>query len=137
MLCAVVSEGTKVLIHMPLSADDLISLIDEEVSRWTRVGEGVAVARHHTLLHVRDVLQRTGFPTDRNQRRELSLVPFIFQEANYDDIDWTDRVAPLGHLSGIFAIDVAVQCDGRERHELTDAEYNDYVQISFDAIDYR
>ena len=37
MLCAVVLEGTKVLIHMPLSADDLISLIDEEVSRWTRV----------------------------------------------------------------------------------------------------
>ena len=137
MLCSVVKDGAKVRIHMPLSADDLISLIDEEVSRWTRVGDGVAVVRHHALLHVRDVLQRTGFPTDRNQRRELSLVPFIFQEANYDDIDWTDRVAPLGHLSGIFAIDVAVQCDGRERHELTDGEYDEYVDISFAAIDYR
>jgi hypothetical protein len=61
----------------------------------------------------------------------------VFQEANYDDIDWTDRAAPLGHLSGIFEIDVAVQSDGRERHELTDAEYNEYVQISFAAIDYR
>ncbi len=122
---------------MPLSADDLISLIDEEVSRWTRVGNAVAEARHGALLHVRDVLQRTGFPTDRDQRRELSLVPFIFQEANYDDIDWTDRAAPLGHLSGIFAIDVAAQSDGRERHELTDAEYNEYVDISFAAIDYR
>ena len=122
---------------MPFSADDLISLIDEEVSRWTRVGNTVAAARHGALLHVRDVLQRTGLPTDRKQRRELSLVPFVFQEANYDDIDWTDRAAPLGHLSGIFAIDVAVQSDGRERHELTDAEYDDYVHMSFAAIDYR
>ncbi len=122
---------------MPLSADDLISQINDEVSRWTRVGDAVAVARHRALLHLRDVLQRTGFPTDRNQRCELSLVPFVFQEANYDDIDWTDRAAPLGHLSHIFAIDVAVQSDGHERHELTDAEYDEYVHISFAAIDYR
>ncbi len=122
---------------MPLSADDLISLINEEVSRWTRVGNTVAAARHSALLHLRDVLRRTGFPTDRDQRLELSLVPFVFQEANYDDIDWTDRAAPLGHLSGIFAIDVAAQSEGRERHELTDAEYNEYVDISFAAIDYR
>ncbi len=122
---------------MPLSVGDLISRIDEEVSRWTRVGDAVAVARHSALLRLRDVLQSTGLPTDRQQRCELSLVPFVFQEANYDDIDWTDRAAPLGHLSGIFAIDVAVQSDGRERHELTDAEYNDYVDKSFDAIDYR
>ena len=122
---------------MPLSADDLISLINEEVSRWTRGGDTVAAVRHGALLNLRDVLRRTGFPTDRHQRRELSLVPFVFQEANYDDIDWTDRAAPLGHLSGIFAIDVAAQSDGRERHELTDAEYNEYVDISFAAIDYR
>ncbi len=122
---------------MPLSVDDLISLIDEKVSQWTPVDNAVAAARHGALLHVRDVLQRTGLPTDRKQRRELSLVPFVFQEANYDDIDWTDRVAPLEQLSGIFAIDVAVQSDGRERHELTDAEYNDYVHMSFTAIDYR
>jgi len=123
---------------MPLSADDLISLINEEVSQWTRVGDApVAAARHSALLHLRDILQRTGFPTDRNQRYELSLVPLVFQEANYDDIDWTDRAAPLGHLSGIFAIDIAVQSDGRERHELTDAEYDEYVHKSFAAIDYR
>ena len=122
------------LIHMPLSADDLTSLIDEEVSRWTRVGNAVVVARHSALLHLRDVLQRTGFPTDRSQRHELSLVPLVFQEANYDDIDWTDRAAPLGHLFGIFAIDIAVQSGGRERHELTDAEYHEYVDVSFASL---
>ena len=122
---------------MPLTADDLISLINKEVSRWTHIGEGVAAVRHSALLQLRDVLQRTGLPTDRDQRRELSLVPFVFQEANYDDIDWTDRAAPLEHLSGFFTIDVAVQSDGRERHELTDAEYDEYVDVSFAAIDYR
>jgi len=95
------------------------------------------VVRHGALLHLRRALQGTGFPTDRNQLRELSLVPVVFQEANYDDIDWTDRTAPLGHLSGVFAIDVAVQCNGRERHELTDAEYDEYVHRSFAAIDFR
>jgi hypothetical protein len=122
---------------MPLSADDLISRIDEEVSRWTSVGDTVAAARHSALLNVRDVLRRTGFPTDRDRLLELSLVPFVFQEANHDDIDWTDRTAPLEHLSAIFAIDVAVQSGGRERHELTDAEYDEYVQTSFAAIDHR
>ncbi len=121
---------------MPLSADDIVSLIDAEVPRWTH-GDALAVARHSMLLDLRDVLQRTGLPTDRDQRRELSLVPFVFQEANYDDIDWTDRAAPLEHLSGIFAIDVAVQSGGRGRHELTDGEYNEYVDGSFAAIDYR
>jgi hypothetical protein len=127
----------KVLIHIPLSADDLIFRINEEVSRWTSVGDTVAAARHSELLHLRDVLRRTGFPTNRDQRLDLSLVPLVFQEANYDDIDWTDRAAPLGHLSGILAIDVAVQFDGRDRHELTDAEYNEYVRTSFAAIEYR
>ncbi len=122
---------------MPLSADDLISLVNEEVSRWAHHGHAIADVRHSALLQLRDVLQETGFPTDRNLRHELSLVPFWFQEANYDDIDWTDQAAPLGHLSGIFAIDVAVQSGGRERHELTDGEYNEYVQLSFAAIDYR
>ena len=64
-------------------------------------------------------------------------MPFVFREANYDDINWTDRTAPLGHLSGLFAIDVAVQSGGRERYDLTDREYNEYVRGSFAAIDYR
>ncbi len=119
------------------SGNALISRINHEVSRWTGIGNGVAVARHSALLRLRDILQDTGFPTDRIQRLELSLVPVVFQEANYDDIDWTDRAAPFGHLSGIFAIDVAVQTGGRERHELTDGEYNAYVDASFAAIDYR
>ena len=122
---------------MALSVDDLLSRINEEVSRWTPDGDTVAVARHGALLHLRDLLQRTGFPTDRDLRLEVSLVPGVFQEANYDDIDCTDRTAPLGHLAAILAIDVAVQSGGRQRHELTDAEYGEYVHMSLAAIDCR
>ena len=122
---------------MPLSADDLISRIDEEAPRWMRVDDVVAMARHDALVHLRDFLQKTGLPTEHDQRRELSLVPLLFQEANYDDLDWTNRTAALGHLSALFDLDVAVQSDGRLRHELTDAEYDVYVHGSFAAIDDR
>ena len=122
---------------MPLSTDDLIALINEELPHWAHEGDALAALRHRALLGVRDALQTTGFPTDRQDRLDLSMVPFVFQEANYDDLGWTDRTESLGHLSGIFAIDVAVQSGGRERHELTDAEYSDYVDMSFAAIDYR
>jgi hypothetical protein len=122
---------------MPLSTEDLISRIDIEAARLTVDDDAVSEVRRAALLYLRDVLEKTGFPTDRKQRCNLSLVPYIFQEANYDDIDWTDRTASLGHLSGIFAIDLAFQSEGRERHELTDAEYNEYIHTSFAAIDNR
>ena len=122
---------------MPHSTDDLIRLINEELPRQPGADDGVVAVRRSALLNLRDALERTGFPSDRDQRLALSLVPFWFQEANYDDIDWTDRAAPPGHLSGILTIDLAVQSGGCERHELTDAEYNEYVDMSFAAIDYR
>ena len=46
---------------MALSADELITLIDKEAARWKR-GDDLAMARHGMLLHLREVLQRTGFP---------------------------------------------------------------------------
>jgi hypothetical protein len=122
---------------MPRSADELVSLIDEELPRWNPAGSALAVARHTDLLYLRDLLKRSGFPTDRDRRWELSMVPIVFQEAGYDGIEWTDRTAPLGHLSGLFAIDLAVQTGGRERHELSDDEYADYVRSSFVAIEFR
>ena len=122
---------------MPISVDELISRIDDQVAGLTPNDDPFATARHAALLYLRDVLRQSGYFADRTQRRELSLVPLVFQEANYDDIDWTDRAAPLWQLAGIFEIDVAAQSGGRERHELTDAEYDEYVKMSFAAIDSR
>jgi len=122
---------------LPLTADSLISRIDEEVSRQAALGDPAAEARRHGLLRIRDVLERVGLAARLDQRRDLSLVPSLLQEANYDDIDWTDRTAPLAQLSELFEIDVAVQSNGRERHELTDSEYDDYVRMSLAAIEQR
>ena len=118
-----------------LSVDDVIDLIDREASRLTTAEDPVATVRRNFLIHLRDTLRESGFPRSSSQRLALSLVPFIFQEANYDDIDWTSRDASLGDLAGFFAIDVAVQTAGRRRHELTQDEYKEYVDASFSTIE--
>ena len=120
-----------------LSANEIIPLIKEEISRLSPDNDSVAAIRREALLRVLSVLQETGFPKDRNQQLEISLIPFIFQEANYDDIDWTDRLAPLQQLNGLFSIDIMVQMGGRDRHELNDDEYEAYVNVSFAAIDHQ
>jgi len=120
-----------------LCVDDVIALIKQEASRLPPDDDSVASMRHWALLNALAVLGETGFPTDRELQLDTSLVPFIFQEANYDDIDWTSRLAPLHHLSEMFLIDIAVQTGGRERHELDDKEYKDYVSKSNAAIRFR
>ena len=107
------------------------------MSSWTEAEDRVATLRRDFLNNLRDELRKSGFPREPSQRRDLSLVPFFFQEANYDEIDWTSRDSPLGGLAGIFAIDVAVQTGGRRRQELTQDDYNVYVEIGFSAIDSR
>lgn len=120
-----------------LSANEIIPLIKEEINRLSPDNDPVVAIRREALLRVLSVLQETGFPKDRNQQLEISLIPFIFQEANYDDIDWTDRLAPLQQLNGLFLIDIMVQMGGRDRHELNDDEYEAYVNVSFAAIDHQ
>ena len=53
----------------------------------------------------------------------LSLVPFLFQEANYDDIDWSRKDSDLGHLEAFFELDLLVQFAGRERSDITAGDY--------------
>ncbi len=120
-----------------LSIAEVIDLIDREAPCWTQADNRVATLRQDFLAYLRDALGESGFPRKLSQRLELSLVPFFFQEANYDDIDWTSRDSPLGDLAGIFAIDVAVQTGGRRRHELTQDEYKEYVDVGFCAIESR
>ena len=116
------------------SVDEMVPLIEQEISRLLPEDDSVAAVRQEALRHVLMVLRESGFPKDKKQRLDVSLVPFVFQEANYDDIDWTNRQASLHHLSGILSIDIMVQMGGRERHELNDDDYQDYVAISFAAI---
>ena len=64
-------------------------------------------------------------------------MPFIFQELNYDDYDWSSRTAPLGGLEYLVDIDVAIWSNGRRRSEMTDAEYGDYWKFCLKAIQHR
>ena len=76
-----------------------------------------------------------GFPISKEDKLALSLEPFVFQEANYDEIDWTSKNADLSHLEHIFNIDVQLQNEGKTRSELRDEEFDEYVQLSFASID--
>ena len=91
--------------------------------------------RLRQLLLMEDCLNAIGFPTQTDHKARVSLVPYIFQEANYDDISWTDQQADLGNLSAWFELDFMVQSQGRERHEVTAEEFKQYVEGSFNFID--
>ncbi len=91
--------------------------------------------RLRQLLLMEDCLNAIGFPTEREHRARVSLVPYIFQEANYDGISWTDQHADLAHLAPYFDLDFMVQTRGRERSEATELEFKQYVEEAFRFID--
>jgi hypothetical protein len=61
---------------------------------------------------------------------------FIFQELNYDDLNWSKRQALLGDLQDMVEI-VIVWSGGFQRSELPDAQYRKYWRFCLDAIDLR
>jgi len=91
--------------------------------------------RMRQLLLMEDYLNSIGFPTYAEHKARVSLVPYIFQEANYDDISWTNQNEDLGHLHGYFELDFMVQNQGRERSEATAEEFKQYVESAFKFID--
>src|ERR1051326_5755096 len=91
--------------------------------------------RLRQLLLMEDCLNAIGFPTEAEHKARVSLIPYIFQEANYDDISWTEQHADLAHLAPYFDLDFMVQNQGRERSEVTAEEFKQYVEDSFNFID--
>jgi hypothetical protein len=91
--------------------------------------------RLRQLLLMEDCLTAIGFPTETEHKARVSLVPYIFQEANYDDISWTDQLADLAHLSAYFELDFMVQNQGKERRDVTPQEFEQYCNRSLDFID--
>jgi hypothetical protein len=91
--------------------------------------------RVRQFLLMEDCLNSIGFPKEPEHKARVSLAPYIFQEANYDDLSWTDQQADLGHLGAFFALDYMVQNQGRERGEASAEEFKQYVEDSFQWID--
>ncbi len=82
-------------------------------------------------------METKGFPVTEEDRYQLNLMPFIFQEANYDGIRWDKKLGNQHHLEPLFDLDLFVQTNGKSRNELTEAQYGKYVSDCHLFIDRR
>ena len=117
------------------SLDEVISYLHTEFDdRPDQHREGLAATRLFAVGRIADYLAIDGFPSTEDEKISLSLVPFIFQEANYDEIDWSQKDSDLFHLRRFFELDLLVHFAGRERSEITDNDYAQYYWSSLKAI---
>ena len=62
----------------------------------------------------------------------------MFQEANYDGIDWAARDSTtLCQLEELLETDLLTQMAGKRRADVSDAELDEYRRRSLRAIDFR
>jgi hypothetical protein len=98
----------------------------------------VARARHDAVRRIEAAFKAGGYPAAERDQLALSIVPFAFQEANYDGIDWAARdSATLYQLEELLEIDFLTQMAGKRRADVSDAELDEYRQRSLRAIDFR
>ena len=112
--------------------EQVFSTIGAQADRLNASAGRIAKARAVVLERLRNVLS-CGFPP-REAYEPLSLVPFIFQEANYDGIDWVQHGADLAQLAPLFEIDACIWSGGRSLREFSEAEHADYVAAALRAI---
>ena len=98
----------------------------------------IARARHDAVRGIEAALKAGGYPAAERDQLALSIVPFVFQEANYDGIDWGSRDSTtLDQLGDMLEIDFLTQIAGKRRADASDAEITEYRQRSLRAIDFR
>jgi len=119
---------------MPLSVDDILRMIDAAVALRDGHDDPISKGRCLRLLYLREAIRQTGFDMGREERLKCCLMPFVFQELNYDDYDWSNCLAPLGHLEDIVDIDVVVWSGGLRRSELSDPQYEEYSKFCHRAV---
>ncbi len=122
---------------MPLNANDILTLIDEVLVGHDDDSDPIQQVRRRFLIDPRSMVQEHGLPLPDKRKLDACGMPFIFQELNYDDYDWSSRTAPLGSLEDLVDIDVAIWSNGRRRSEMTDAEFGNYREFCMSAIDHR
>ena len=117
------------------SLDEVISYLHAEFDDHPdQHRDGLAAIRRFAVGRIAEYLSSHGFPSTEDEKISLSLVPFIFQEANYDDIDWSRKDADLIHLKSFFDLDLLVHFAGRERSDISDDDYAQYFEFSLEAI---
>lgn len=115
---------------------EIVKKIDELISKYQKdvANDPILFARKNALEHVKNYLQSKGFPKSLSAKSKLSLAPLLFQEANYDGIEWTERNADLEQLTDMFEIDYLVQNFGKTRKEASQEEFEKYIQDSLNFI---
>jgi hypothetical protein len=90
------------------------------------------------LRRIEAALRTDGYPTQDQDQLALSLIPFVFQEANYDGIDWWSRDdARHYQLKDMLEIDFLTQMAGKRRSDASDTAMETYRLRSHRAIDFR
>jgi hypothetical protein len=115
--------------------EQVLGAIDAQLNRLSASRGRIADARAAVLKRLKDALSG-GFPP-RDAYEPLSLVPFIFQEANYDGIDWLQQSAELAQLTPLFEIDACIWSGGRSLKQFSKLEHADYVAAARRAIQAR
>ncbi len=117
------------------SLDEVISYLHAEFDDHPdHHHDGLAATRRIAVGRIAEHLASEGFPSTEDEKISLSLVPFIFQEANYDEIDWSQKDSDLCHLRRFFELDLLVHFAGRERSDISDDDYAQYYEFSLEAI---
>jgi hypothetical protein len=99
---------------------------------------GIVTPRCQQLATIVDTLENNGYPTDALHLAHLSLWPYVFQEAIYDDIDWHSRnPADLRHLRPLLELDFLVQMAGRRWADASRDEAEAYDKRCRHAINWR
>src|SRR5581483_4032854 len=120
---------------MPLHAFEVVNIIDTRLADYQWSKDPVGQARAAQLRNIRSFLIAKGFPTLRDDKCRLSLLPLVFQEANCDGINWGTPHANLGHLTDILNVDFQVQNQGLSLIEVTDKEFQSYRESFFECIE--
>ncbi len=120
------------------TAPEVVALLREQIKSGIDHEfdtDPIGNVRLRQLLLMEDCLNSIGFPAHDEHKERVSLVPYIFQEANYAGISWTDQRTDLDYLRNYFDLDFMVQNHGRERSEATAEQFKSYVENSFKFID--
>lgn len=118
------------------SLAEVVGLIRDVLA--TPSNDPVGRLRQHFARNIQAALESGGYPATEPDQLALSIIPYVFQEANYDDIDWWSRDSSKHRqLKTLLEIDFLTQMAGTRREDASDTEIEDYRLRSLRAIDFR
>ena len=82
---------------------------------------GIERLRLNILQEIKSYYKDNGYPKELSIHK-LSLIPSLFQEANYDNIVWSSQNGELGHLNILFQLDCMFHNSGKSREKLSEKD---------------